>query len=75
MAVKNLKRFDKYISHYPSFLIMVDELLDHACGVTRTGLVDAPYRQMWEDGTTPLDMAQHVLYLEFGDRAPSIVRD
>jgi len=54
---------------------MVDELLDSECGVTRGCLLDAPYRQMWEDGATPLEMAQHVLDLEFGSRAPSIVKD
>lgn len=75
MAIKNLKRFDRYVAHYPSFLIMVDELLDHTCGVTRKCLRDAPYRQMWEDGVTPLEMAQHVLDLEFGSRALSIVKD
>ena len=75
MAIKNLKRFDRYIAHYPIFLIMVDELLDSECGVTRGCLLDAPYRQMWEDGATPLEMAQHVLDLEFGSRAPSIVKD
>ena len=75
MGLKNLKRFDRYVAHFPSFLIMVDELLDDACGVTRTCLVDAPYEAMWSEGSTPLEMAQYVLDLEFGDRAPSIIRD
>lgn len=68
----SFKKFDKYVAHFPSAMARVDECLVQACGMTRACFVDAPYWNMWEDGATPLEMAQEVLRLEFGDRAPII---
>ena len=70
---KTYKKYDRYVAHFPSAMAGVDACLIEACGMTRTCFVDAPYWNMWEDGATPLEMAQEVLNLEFGKRAPSIM--
>jgi hypothetical protein len=69
---KIYKKYNRYVAHFPSAMAGVDEYLIEACGMTRSCLVDAPYWSMWEEGATPLEMAQEVLRLEFGKRAPSI---
>ena len=70
----DFSKYDKPSKHYMTFLTEVDSVLNASIGVTRQCLPDAPYRSMWEDGATPLEMAQHVLELEYGSRAPNLLQ-
>jgi hypothetical protein len=68
------KRYDKYVAHFPSAMSEVDECLIKVIGVGRNGLADISYRAMWEDGLTPLEIAQAALSNEFGSRAPDLAK-
>jgi hypothetical protein len=72
MSKSNAKRYDKYVAHFPSALLKVDECLTESVGMDRRCLADAPYYAWWQDGMTPAEMAQEALTNEFGDRAPKI---
>ena len=72
--MSTFKKYDRYIANFSSAMIDVDECLMEACGMTRACFVDACYRDMWEEGLTSLEIAQEVLRLEFGNRAPTILR-